>query len=87
MFVYVVANRQDQFLDVVKYAPAEALPGEIAEEALDHVEPRTAGWSEVHVETRMAGQPLLYLRVLVRGVVVGDQMELFVGGRQAVDYA
>jgi len=68
-------------------APSEPLLSEIAEETLDHVEPRTAGRGEVHVKARMAGQPLLHFGVLVRGVVIGDQVQVFVGRRQIVDYA
>ena len=60
---------------------------EIAEEPFDHVEPRTAGRGEVHVKARMACQPLLHLRMLVRGVVVGDQVQFFAGRRQLVDHA
>src|ERR1035437_8040551 len=70
VLVDVVAYRHNQFLDISEDAAAEPLLGEIAEEALDHVEPRAARRSEVHVKTRMAHQPLLYFRMLVRCVVV-----------------
>jgi hypothetical protein len=42
VLVDVVADGHNQFLDIAEYAAAEPLLGEIAEEALDHVEPRTA---------------------------------------------
>ena len=41
----------------------------------------------MHVESRVPGQPLLHHRVLVRGVVVGDQVQRLVLGRLAVDLA
>ncbi len=40
---------------------------------------------EVHVKARVLGQPVLHHRVLVRGVVVGDQVQRFVLGCLAVD--
>ena len=49
------------------------------EEALDHVEPRTAGRREVHVETGMTGQPLLHFGMLVGRVVIGDQVKFLAG--------
>lgn len=64
---------------------ADALVADVAEEALDHVRPRSAGRREVRGGTRMAGQPLLHRGVAVRGVVVHDQMQAQVLGRTAVD--
>ena len=60
---------------------------DVAEEALDHVQPRRRGRREVHVEARVLGQPLLHLGMLVRGVVVADQVQRLVLGRLAVDLA
>ena len=44
---------------------ADALVGDVAEEALDHVQPRRAGGREVHDESRVLGQPGLNLRMAV----------------------
>jgi hypothetical protein len=51
-----------------------------AKEALDHVQPRSRRGREVDVKARMVGQPLLDVLMLVRGVVVTDQMELLTRG-------
>ena len=39
----------------------DAVVGDVAEEALGHVEPRCAGRGEVHDEARVSGQPLLHV--------------------------
>jgi len=70
-----------------EHAPAQSLVREIAEEAFHHVQPRCQGRREVHVEPRVLGQPLLHRRVLVGGVVVGNQVQRPVLGRLAIDLA
>ncbi len=75
----------DQFRDAGKYAAAQTLGGEVAEEAFDHIQPRGRGGGEMHVETRVFLQPFLDLGVLVGGVVVADQMKRFVFGRFPID--
>jgi len=50
----VVANGHDQFLDIAEDPAAQSLLSEIAEEALDHVQPGCAGRGEVHVKARMS---------------------------------
>jgi hypothetical protein len=57
--VDVLVNRRNQILDTSKDAATEAFGREIAEEPLDHVQPRAAGRSEVHVDARMSLQPAL----------------------------
>jgi hypothetical protein len=52
----------------------EAVGGEVAEEALHHVQPRRAGVREADVESWMTLQPALYGRMFVSGVVVQDQI-------------
>ncbi len=76
---------QLQFCHAGKAVAPDALVGDVAKEALDHVQPRGAGRGEVHDEARVAGQPLLHVRVAVRGVVVHDQMQAQVLGRAALD--
>ena len=41
----------------------------------------------MHVESRLLGRPILHGGVLVRGVVVGDQMQGLPLGRLAIDLA
>ena len=60
---------------------------EVAEEALDHVQPGRAGRREVYVKARVPFQPALHLGVFVRGIVVGDQVQLFVRGRHLINHA
>ena len=67
-----------QFGHAGEDAAADALLGDVAEEALDHVQPRRGGGREVHDEARMPGQPLLHVGMLVRGVVVDDQVQRLV---------
>ena len=49
-------------------------------EPLDQIEPRAAGRDEVQVKTRMAPEPRLGLRVLVRRVVIEDEVQLQLRG-------
>ncbi len=49
--------------------------GELGEEALDGVEPRTRGRREVERPARMAGEPCTHLEVLMGGVVVDHGMD------------
>ena len=48
--------------------------GELRKEPLDHVEPRTGGRGEVHVEARVLVQPGFVLGMFVGGIVVGDNV-------------
>ena len=68
--VDIVVDRQEQFVHVAKDAASEALVREVAEEALHHIQPRTAGWREVHLKAWVPIQPPLNLRMLVSRVVV-----------------
>ena len=54
-----------QFIDALEDAAANTLPGDLGEEALDHVEPGRRGRCEVQ-EARMC----------LSGIVVDDQMQL-----------
>lgn len=68
-----------------EHASTKALVGEIPEESLDDIEPRAAGRDEVHVEALVALEPGQHLGVLVRGVVLDDQMDIEIPGSLGVD--
>jgi len=85
--VDVLSDRFQEFLNVAEDASAQLLLREIAEEALDHVQPRATGGREVHVEAWVPFQPALYKRMFVGGVVVDDQVNGFAFFRQFVDDA
>ena len=67
--------------DAGKDAAPELILGQVAEESLDHVEPTVAGGREVEMKALVARRPAQNRRVFVGGIVVNDQVELFVGGR------
>ena len=55
------------------------------EEALDGVDPRGRRWREMEVKPGVPLQPGAHRRMLVRHIVVDDQMQLAPGGDLAVD--
>src|SRR5574337_96794 len=67
-----------EFRDTAKYATAQPPGSDVAEEALDHVQPRSRGRCEVNREARVFLQPLLHLWMFVRGIVIADQMQRLV---------
>jgi len=75
------------FLDAAKDAAAQPVLGQVAEESLDHVQPRAACGREVHVKAGMAAEPALDLGVLMGGVVVHDHVDLLFGRDDVVDDA
>ena len=83
----VEVDRQFQLCDAEEAVAPDALVGDVAKEALNHVQPRCAGGREVDDKARVSGQPLLHFGMVVRGVVVHDQMQAQVFGRFAVDQA
>src|SRR5207249_4637366 len=78
VLVDIVADGVHQVPDVMKDAAADALHGQIAEESLHDIEPRGAGGDEVEVKSWVAGQPEFYFRGFVGGIVVQNEVELFV---------
>ena len=73
--VDIFVNGSNQIVDTAKDAATDAFGREVAEESLDHIEPRTAGWREVHVDARMSLQPALDFGVFVGSVVIGDEVK------------
>ena len=79
----VVKNGGDQFRYAGECPATHAFVVEVAEKPLDDIEPRTAGRNEVDVEALVPFEPCDDLGVLVRGIVVSDEMEAEVGRRRA----
>ena len=83
----VLVDRCLQFGHAGEHSSAQTFGRDVAKESLHHVQPRRRGRREVHVKSWVFGQPLLNSRVLVGGVVVGDQVQRLSLGRLAVDFA
>ena len=83
----VLVNGRHQLRHAGKHAPTQSIGRDVAKEPLDHVQPRGRGRREVHVKSRVFCQPRLHLGVLVRGVVVGDQMQRLVLWGLAINLA
>lgn len=76
-----------RFGHAAEHAAAQRIGGGVAHEALDHVQSGCRGWREVHVGSRLIGQPLPRSRMLVCGVVVGDHVRRLAFGRLAIHLA
>lgn len=83
----VLLNSCGQFGNAAKDATLKTIGRDAAKEALDHVQPGRRGRCEVHVKTRILLQPCPHLRMLVRGVIIADQMQVLVLWRFAVNLA
>ena len=57
-----------EFGNTAEYAAADALLCQLAEPALDEIEPRRRRGNEVKVEAGVLREPLLHLLMLMRGV-------------------
>jgi len=60
----------------MKGAATDAFACHLGKPAFDLVQPRGAGRGKVKVITRLCPEPMLHLRMLVRAVVVQDQMNI-----------
>ena len=67
-----------EFGDAAKHAAAQAAGGDVAEEALDHAQPRSGSRDEVDREARVFLQSFFYLAMFMRGIVIADQMQRLV---------
>lgn len=72
----VIANRLFELRHATNHAVSQAVLRQVAEQAFDHVQPRTQGRREVPVKPRMLLEPRQHFRMLVCGVVVDDQMHI-----------
>jgi hypothetical protein len=82
----VDVDRCDQFVDARKGAFTDDVVGELAKEALDEVEPGGTGRGKVDLNARMLLQPSADGGMLVRSVVVDDQMQRQPCGRLTMDF-
>ena len=82
---HVVVDFVHQFAHAAERAAPDRLLGDEREPALDLIEPAGVGGGVVDVVARMAGEPGFDLRMLVGGVVVGDQMDVEIGRDVAVE--
>ena len=62
--------------DAGEHAALEPLPGQLGKEPFDGIEPGGRGRGEMEMEPRMTFEPGADLGVLVRRVVVDDQVQL-----------
>src|SRR5262249_28654782 len=76
MFTDVAANGGDQGRHAVEGPPAQALAGDLGEEALDEIQPGSASRGEVEMKARVRGEPCLHRRMLVGAVVIENEMDI-----------
>ncbi len=74
--VDVIHDRCDQLADALEDATTNSSIGDVAEPAFDNVQPRTARRSEVYMKAFVSLEPRLHFRMLVRCVVVHDQVQV-----------
>src|SRR5207249_1947184 len=82
----IVSNSRDEFIDGAEDSMAKPAFGEITKETFDHVQPRGTGRREVNVEALVPFHPCLDVGMLVRGVVVTNDVNVFVSGRIPFDH-
>jgi len=85
--VDVVADGHDELFEILEDSAPNAVFGQVAEEALDHVQPRSRSWREVHVEAFMASHPALHPFMFVGCVIVADDVDLLFARDGLVDQA
>lgn len=81
----VCLNRLNELWDAVEDTTANAPLRQVAEPAFDRVEPRTRRRDEVQMDAWMPPYPPAHGGVLVRRVIVQDQMQIESGGRLRID--
>ena len=85
--VDVVTDGHDELFQVLEDAAPQLVFGQVSEEAFDHIEPAGGGWCEVNVEALMTIKPAHDPLVLMCGVVIADQIDMFFLGDGMVDQA
>lgn len=80
-----VVDSGDEVYDAAEAAAVDGLLCEETKPPFDLVEPGGVGWRVVDVEARPLRQPQPHFGMLVRGVVVDDQMDVQVFGHSLID--
>jgi hypothetical protein len=68
-----------KFCDAAEGPAAKAVHRKVTEEALYHIKPGSACWGKMEVEAGIALLPRFDFLMFVRGVVVTDDVDFFVG--------
>src|SRR5215469_8625858 len=83
----ILVDRLHQFFDAEKAAAPNPLLRELTQPTFDQIQPRRARRNEMEMEAPMASEPTLHLGVLVRAVVVHDQMKVQVKRKLSIEAA
>ena len=75
-----------QLRNILEAAQANDLAGNFAEKAFHQIEPRGGGGGKVQMKALLTGEPRLDSGMFVRGVVVADDMDLFIRSDGGVDF-
>ena len=87
MAIDIVADGQDQLFEISEDAASDAVNSQVAEETLDHIEPRSRCGREVYMEVFVLAEPAFDRRVFMRRVVITDDMDLLSGWYGLIDQA
>lgn len=82
----VLFNGLNQVRHTPEHPAADSFGGQFTEEPFDQVEPRAARRREMHMKPRMALEPPLHLGVLMRRIIIGDEMQGFVLWRLGINH-
>ena len=73
---YESMNGLSQGCHTVEAGPPDGLSCEYGKPGLDLIEPRCRGRGEMHLVSWASGEPLFHLGMLVRAIVVKNQVKL-----------
>ena len=76
MFADVAANGGDQRRHTAEGPPAQALAGNVGEEAFDEIQPRRSGRREVEMNPRVLHEPRLHSRMFMGAIVIENEMDV-----------
>jgi len=82
---YAFAIRINQLSDAGERPSSDPFSSQFCKPAFNHIHLRRIGRREEELETRVIGQPLFYCRMIMRSVVIQDQMEIEPAGSRAVN--
>ena len=85
MFSDVTFNCFDERFDAVERSSANSLVGYLPKPSFYQIKPGAGGRCEMHMEVMVAFQPALHFRVLVRRVIVHDEVKIQFGRGFLVD--